>query len=48
MGGPCFWFEHFPTVEEELEWLEEYRKHLKEELEAVEKRIERLKGEKNR
>jgi hypothetical protein len=45
-GMPGFWLGHFPPVEEELRWLEEYRKDLKDELEEVDRRIERLSGEK--
>jgi len=45
-GMPGFWFGHFPPVEEELRWLEEYRKDLKDEIDEVERRIERLRGEK--
>jgi hypothetical protein len=44
-GGPWFWFGHFPPIEEELKWLEEYRTHLKDELDEIERRIERLRGE---
>jgi hypothetical protein len=46
-GVPGFWFGNFPPIEEELKWLEEYRTHLKGELDEVERRIERLKGGKS-
>jgi len=42
LAGNWFWHGPFPTVEEELRWLEEYKKWLQEELAEVEKRINRL------
>lgn len=52
-GAPPFWgrFGSFPSVEEEVEMLEEYKRHLEEckrsleeELAQVEERIRRLRG----
>lgn len=46
-GFPGFWWRGpgYPSVEEEIEMLEDYKDYLEKELEQVNRRLRRLKGE---